>query len=85
MFFHEQYSLLISSLCAAIFALIFFHEKEEILCMLFFCFMGTLFEHAGVYFHQWGYFNLDKSWVPWWYLTLWGGVGLFARRYIYFA
>lgn len=44
--------------------------------------LGALFEYVGVWTDQWHYPGLPIGGVPVWFVTMWGGVGLFTRRLI---
>jgi uncharacterized membrane protein YoaT (DUF817 family) len=61
-------------------ALLVFHEREDLLSVAYFMAMGAIIEYAGVLTGQWSYPEAPLGGVAPWFLTLWGGVGLFLRR-----
>lgn len=67
---------------AAILAVAFwrFHEPLDFAYAGYLALLGALFEYVGVWSGQWGYPKPPVGGVPFWFLTMWGGVGLFARR-----
>jgi len=61
-------------------ALSCFHEREDFLYVGYMVLLGALFEYTGVLSGQWAYPGHPLGGVPLWFITLWGGVGLFLRR-----
>lgn len=43
--------------------------------------VGTMLEYAGVGLGLWRYPDPPVGGVPLWYVTMWGGIGLFLRRW----
>jgi hypothetical protein len=62
--------------------LFFFHEPLDIAYTGYLIWLGALVEYTGVYSGQWHYPGDPIGGVPMWFVTLWGGVGLFLRRLI---
>jgi hypothetical protein len=60
--------------------LIFFHQKNDFLRACYMIFIGGMIEFVGVWAGHWGY--ADAVGVPLWFITMWGGVGIFAGRLI---
>ncbi|HYF49926.1 MAG TPA: hypothetical protein VEJ63_10995 [Planctomycetota bacterium] len=60
--------------------LLMFREREDLSCVLYMMLLGAAVEFTGVRSGQWQYPNAGSAGVPLWFLTLWGGVGFFARR-----
>jgi hypothetical protein len=44
--------------------------------------LGALIEYVDVWTGQWHYPGHPYGGVPLWFVTMWAGVGLFARRLI---
>jgi hypothetical protein len=61
-------------------ALIRFHEPLDLAYAGYMILLGAAIEYTGVLSGQWHYPNDPAGGVPLWFLTLWGGVGLFLRR-----
>jgi hypothetical protein len=60
--------------------LLVFHEPLDIAYCSYMVFLGALVEYTGVHSGQWHYPGDPIGGVPLWFVTLWGGVGLFLRR-----
>ena len=76
----EQGWLLIAATAALAFGLIFFHERDDLKYVGYMVLVGALFEYTGVWSNQWGYPGNPPGGVPFWFVAMWGGVGLYARR-----
>jgi hypothetical protein len=74
--------LLVMSFIVLGVSILFYHEPMDFLYIGYFLLMGTLIEYTGVLSGEWHYFNSPLGGVPFWYITLWGGTGLFLRRLI---
>jgi len=61
-------------------ALYLFHEPLDLAYTGYMIFLGTAIEYIGVKSGQWHYPDPPAGGVPFWFITLWGGVGLFLRR-----
>jgi uncharacterized membrane protein YoaT (DUF817 family) len=61
-------------------ALLVFHEREDLAFTGYLVVMGALIEYVGVWTGQWSYPAHPVGGVPLWFITMWGGVGLFTRR-----
>lgn len=62
--------------------LILFHEPLDLAYVGYLILMGAAIEYTGVHSGQWHYPGDPVGGVPFWFITLWGGVGLFLRRLI---
>lgn len=59
-----------------------FHEPRDLAYVGYMVLMGGAIEYTGVWSGQWGYPGDPIGGVPPWFITLWGGVGLFLRRLV---
>lgn len=59
-----------------------FHEPLDLAYTGYLILLGAAIEYTGVYSGQWHYPGNPPGGVPLWFITLWGGVGLFLRRLI---
>lgn len=62
--------------------LIFFHEPMDLAYTGYLIALGAAIEYTGVYSGQWHYPGNPVGGVPLWFITMWGGVGLFQHRLI---
>ncbi|WP_020655410.1 DUF2878 family protein [Massilia niastensis] len=62
--------------------LILFHEREDLAYTGYMVVLGALIEYSGVLSGNWTYPGNPPGGVPLWFVTLWGGVGLFMRRLV---
>ncbi len=62
--------------------LFLFHEPLDLAYTGYLILLGAAIEYTGVYSGQWHYPGDPLGGVPFWFITLWGGVGLFLRRLI---
>lgn len=60
----------------------FFHERRDLGCVGYMVLLGAAVEYTGVHSGEWFYPNDPMGGVPPWFVTLWGGVGLFLRRLV---
>lgn len=63
-------------------SLFFFHEVMDFVYVGYFVALGTLIEYTGVLSGLWYYVDSIYGGVPFWFITLWGGVGFFLRRLV---
>jgi hypothetical protein len=63
-------------------ALFFFHEPMDLAYAAHMVVLGALIEYVGVHAGQWSYPIDVPGGVPPWFVTMWGGVGLFFRRLV---
>lgn len=63
-------------------AIYIFHEKYDFIYLGYFVLMGMGIEYAGVYFNVWGYPGHPIIGIPFWFITMWGCIGLLLRRLI---
>jgi hypothetical protein len=59
-----------------------FHEPMDLAYVAYLVALGAAVEYTGVHSGQWSYPGQPPGGVPLWFVTLWGGVGLFMRRLI---
>jgi hypothetical protein len=57
-----------------------YHERLDLAYLGYTVAMGALIEYVGVHTGQWSYPGAPAGGVPPWFVTMWGGVGLFGRR-----
>jgi len=76
-----QMLLLATAIILAV-ALAFFHERLDLAYAGYMILVGALVEYTGVWSGQWGYPGDPPGGVPFWFVTMWGGVGLFTRRLV---
>lgn len=62
--------------------LMLFHEREDLAYTGYMILLGALIEYSGVLSGNWFYPDPPPGGVPLWFITLWGGVGLFMRRLV---
>lgn len=62
--------------------LILYHEPLDLGYTGYLILLGAAIEYTGVHSGQWHYPGDPPGGVPFWFITLWGGVGLFLRRLI---
>ncbi|MBK7206882.1 MAG: hypothetical protein IPH91_01190 [Elusimicrobia bacterium] len=62
-------------------ALLRFHAPEDLRHAGYLVLVGTVLEFPGVALGLWRYPDPPPGGVPLWYLTMWGGIGLFLRRW----
>jgi len=62
--------------------LVLFHEPYDFAYAGYLVLLGAAVEFTGVYSGQWSYPGHPPGGVPLWFITLWGGVGLFLRRLV---
>lgn len=63
-------------------ALIFFHERLDLAYVGHMIVIGAFVEYVGVHSGQWFYPADVPGGVPPWFITMWGGIGLFFRRLV---
>lgn len=62
--------------------LVLFHEPMDLAYTGYLILLGAAIEYTGVHSGQWHYPGNPIGGVPFWFITMWGGVGLFQRRLI---
>ena len=60
--------------------LLLFHARLDLAYTGYVLLLGAAVEYTGVHSGQWQYPGAPPGGVPLWFVTLWGGVGLFMRR-----
>jgi hypothetical protein len=63
-------------------ALALFHARADLAYTGYMVLLGAAIEYTGVLSGQWSYPGHPPGGVPLWFVTLWGGVGLFLRRLV---
>ena len=63
-------------------SLALFHEPMDFAYVAYMVILGALIEYTGVWAGQWSYPENPPGGVPLWFITMWGGVGLFTRRLV---
>jgi hypothetical protein len=76
-----QHLLLATAIILGV-ALAFYHERLDLAYTGYMILVGALIEYTGVWSGQWGYPGNPPGGVPLWFVTMWGGVGLFTRRLV---
>lgn len=61
-------------------SIIFFHGSRDLASAGYMVFVGAIIEYVGVSTGQWSYPHPPLGGVPPWFITMWGGVGLFSHR-----
>ena len=74
--------LLIASGALLLLALFFFHDRMDLAYVGYMVLLGAMIEYTGVNAGQWSYPGDVPGGVPMWFVTMWGGIGLFFRRLI---
>jgi len=76
----DSSALLITSGSALALALFFFHQAQDIRYAAYAVLVGAAVEYTGVWSGQWAYAGEPTGGVALWFITMWGGIGLFTRR-----
>lgn len=58
----------------------FYHEGIDFAYAGYMIFVGAVIEYTGVSAGQWHYPAPPPGGVPFWFITMWGGIGFFVRR-----
>jgi len=74
--------LLVTSAVALAPALWFFHDRSDLTYIGYTVLVGALVEYVGVWSGQWLYPANPPGGVAFWFITMWGGIGLFIRRLV---
>lgn len=75
-------TLLAATAVLLLLGLAFFHTPLDLAYVAYLVALGALVEYTGVHSGQWSYPGPPPGGVPLWFVTLWGGVGLFLRRLV---
>lgn len=78
----NQTVLLVATSLLLLGGLVFFHKPHDLAYTGYMIMLGAAIEYTGVLSGQWYYPNDPPGGVPLWFITLWGGVGLFLRRLV---
>jgi hypothetical protein len=79
---HDSNTLLMVTGVLLLIGLALFHEPLDLAYAGYMVLLGALIEYTGVHSGQWGYPGNPPGGVPLWFITMWGGIGLFMRRLI---
>jgi len=79
---HDSNTLLLVTGVLLLVGLALFHEPLDLAYAGYMVLLGALIEYTGVHSGQWGYPGNPPGGVPLWFITMWGGIGLFMRRLI---
>jgi hypothetical protein len=79
---HDGNLLLLVTGGLLIAGLVLFHERYDLAYAGYMVALGAAIEYTGVLSGQWHYPGNPPGGVPLWFITLWGGVGLFLRRLV---
>lgn len=78
----DQTLLFVVTAVLLVIALITFHDRLDIAYATHMVLLGALVEYVGVCSGQWHYPVDIPGGVPPWFVTMWGGIGLFFRRLV---
>jgi hypothetical protein len=78
--FDDPALILVSSAAVLAAALTLFHTPRDLFFVGYLALVGTAVEYVGVHRGEWSYPHSPIGGVPFWYLTMWGGVGFFLHR-----
>ena len=76
----DQNLLLIITTILLSIGLFLYHEKKDLASTFYMIALGATIEYTGVLSGQWHYPGEPVGGVPFWFITLWGGVGLLLHR-----
>lgn len=76
----DQGYLTAASALALLVALALYHQPMDLAYVAYMVFVGALIEYVGVAAGEWSYPGDPPGGVPFWFIAMWGGVGLFTRR-----
>lgn len=79
--FQSATAVLLASGAVMSAALVRWHERDDVHHVAHMLLIGTLLEYPGVALGLWRYPDPPVGGVPLWYATMWGGIGLFLRRW----
>ena len=78
----DQHLLLAVTASLLLIGVALFHEPLDLGYVGYMVLLGAAVEYTGVWSGQWMYPGQPLGGVPLWFITLWGGVGLFLRRIV---
>ena len=76
----DPIALFVVTACMLGLGLIFLHTRQDLAYLGYMILLGALVEYTGVWSGQWAYREPPAGGVPLWFITMWGGIGLFAGR-----
>lgn len=77
---HDPVLLLLVAGALLVIGLVVYHERHDLYYAGYMIVLGAVIEYTGVLSGEWHYPGNPAGGVPLWFITLWGGVGLFLRR-----
>ena len=78
----DQSQLFIVTAVVLLVALAFFHDRLDLAYAGHMVLLGACVEYVGVHSSEWSYPLDIPGGVPPWFVTMWGGIGLFFRRLV---
>lgn len=78
--FQTPHILLIATGTTLALSLLLFHETYDVIYTGYAVLVGTAVEFVGVARGLWHYPDAPVGGVPFWYIPLWGSIGLYMRR-----
>lgn len=78
--FHTHLPLLIATGSVVALSLLLFHDPLDLIYAGYAVVVGTAVEYLGVARGLWHYPGSPPGGVPFWYIPMWGGIGLYMRR-----
>jgi len=79
---HNPYVLLLATGGLVGWGLYWHHDNCDLQHVLYTVALGGAIEYIGVHSGEWAYPGDPPGGVPFWFVTLWGGIGFFFRRLI---
>jgi len=73
-------TLTVASGLALVIGLALYHQPKDFAYVAYMVIIGALIEYVGVATGEWSYPGNPPGGVPLWFISMWGGVGLFTRR-----
>jgi hypothetical protein len=78
----DPWMLLLASASVLVITILIFRDPVDLAYTGYMVVVGALIEYDGVWHDQWSYGGHPPGGVPLWFITMWGGIGLFTRRLI---
>lgn len=78
----DQTQLFVVTVVVLLVAFAFFHDRMDLAYAGHMVLLGACVEYVGVHSGQWSYPLDVPGGVPPWFVTMWGGIGLFFRRLV---
>ncbi len=77
---HDYHLLFLATAIVLAIGIGFFHQRRDLAFIGAMIATGAIIEYTGVHSGQWAYDGPTAGGVPLWFMTMWGGVGLFIHR-----